>query len=219
MKLHLSAVILVAVVLSFTARASATTCAPAQLVHVTITDITPGIDPASFAAQPRNYYRTGSDKMRIEEAIDAANGIHGVIVVAEPNIWMANLYDNTGKHAVDPGPTFFAKAPVFGMMLSGKLAGFELGCEVDFIAMNSLKPLRVERVGGVSHDVYRIEDAADAIEILERSGTNTPAFARYFHQGNLAIIVRYDLYVTNLPNDSSLFLPPPNVRYTEASSG
>jgi hypothetical protein len=32
----------------------------------------------------------------------------------------------------------------------------------------------------------------------------------------IAIAVRYDLYVTNLPNNSSLFLPLPNIRYTEA---
>ena len=218
MRLYLPTVILVAVILIFTARASATTCAPAQLVHITIANVTRGIDPTSFAAQPKNYYRTGGDKLRIEEAVDAANGIHGVIVVAEPNIWMANLYDGTGKHIVDPGPTFFAKAPIFGTKLSGKLIGLEFGCEAYFIAANAPKPVHVEQVGGIGFDVYRIEDGPDAVEILERSGTNIPAFARYFHQDNLAAVLRYDLYLTNLPSDPSLFLPPPNVRYTEAGT-
>ncbi len=203
---------------TFASRASATTCAPAQLVQLTIANVTPGVDPASFAAQPKNYYRTGSDKLRIEEAVDAANGIHGVIVVAEPNIWMANLFDGTGKHIVDPGPTFFAKAPIFATSLSGKLIGLEFGCEADFIAANAPKPVRVEQIGGVGFDVYHIEDGPDAVEILEKSGTNIPAFARYFHQGNLAAVLRYDLYRTNLPSDPSLFVPPPNIRYTQATS-
>jgi hypothetical protein len=215
-KLFLSTVILIAVIFTFSARASASTCAPAKLVHITIADITPGIDLASFAAQPKNYYRIGSDKLRVEEAVDAANAIHGVIVVAEPSIWMANLYDGTGKHIVDPGPTFFAKAPVFGTMLSGKLIGLEFGCEADVIAANAPKPVRAEQVGGVGFDVYRIEEGPDAVEILERSGTNTPAFARYSHQGKLELVLRYDLYLTNLPDDPNLFLPPPNVRYSEA---
>jgi hypothetical protein len=218
-KLYLSTVVLVAVIATVTARASATTCAPAELVHITIANVTPGIDPASFAAQPRNYYRTGSDKLRIEEAVDTPNRIHGVIVVAEPNIWMANLYDGTGKHIVDPGPTFFAKAPVFGTRLSGKLIGLEFGCEANFIAANAPKPVRIEQVGATAFDVYRIEEGPDAVEILERSGTNVPAFARYFHEGNLTAVLRYDLYLTNLRKDPSLFLPPPNVRYTEAGSG
>lgn len=218
MRFYLSAV-LVAVIFAFATRASATTCAPAQLAHITIANATRGVDPASFAAQPKNYYRIGSNKLRIEEAVDTANGIHGVVVVAEPNIWMANLYDGTGKHIVDPGPTFFAKAPVFGTRLSGKLIGLEFGCEAEFIAANAPKPVRVEQVGGIGFDVYRIEDGPDAVEILERSGTNIPAFVRYFHQGNLTAVLRYDLYLTNLPNDPSLFLPPPNVRYTEAGKG
>lgn len=157
--------------------------------------------------------------MRIEEGVDTVNRIHGIIVVAEPNIWMANLYDGTGKHIVDPGPTLFAKAPVFGTRLSGKLIDLEFGCEADFIAANAPKPARVEQVGGISFDLYRIENGPYAVEILERSGTNIPAFTRYFHQGNLTAVLRYDLYLLNLPNDPSLFLPSPSVRYAEPGSG
>ena len=78
--------------------------------------------------------------------------------------------------------------------------------------------MRVEQIGGIGFNVYRIEDGHDAIEILERSGTNIPGFVRYFHQGNLAAVLRYDLYVTSLPNDPSLFVAPSNVRYTEVKS-
>lgn len=205
-----------AVVFGLATPAAAATCAPEKLVHITVTNVAPGLAAGSFGAQPKNYYRIGSDRLRIEEALDPANGIHGIVVVSEPNIWMANLYDHTGRHIVDPGPTFFARAPVFGTDLSGKLIGLEFGCEAQFIAANASKPAQ-EQVGGAQFDVYRFEDGADAIEILERPGTATPAFARYYHQGSLAIALRYDLYSAGLPNDPSLFLPPPNVRYAEAA--
>lgn len=195
------------------APAAAATCAPAKLVHIAVANADAGIDPTSFAGQPKNYYRIGSDKLRIEEAVDAANGIHGVIVVAEPNIWMANLYNGTGQHIVDPGPTFFAKAPVFGTKLSSKLIGLEFGCENDFIAANAPNPIRVEAVSGTNYNVYRVEDGTDAIEILEKTGTTIPAFVRYYSQGSLGAVLRYDLYLTGLPNDPSLFVPPPNVQY------
>lgn len=192
---------------------AAAACAPQKLVHITVTNVTPGVDPASFAAQPKNFYRVGTDKLRIEEALDAANHIHGVVVIAEPKIWMANLYDNTGKAIVDPGPTYFAKAPVVGTNLKGKLIGLEFGCENDFIAANAPKPVRSEVVGGAGYDVYRVVDGSDAVEILERPGSGAPAFVRYYRQGNLAMVLRYDLYSTNLPDDPALFMPPPGVRY------
>ncbi len=35
--------------------------------------------------------------MRSEEAPDPANHIHGLIVTAEPDTWMVNLDNGTGK--------------------------------------------------------------------------------------------------------------------------
>ena len=177
----------------------------------------PGINPDSFAAQPKDLYRIGSGKMRVEEGVDAANGIHGLTVSNEPDIWMANLYDHTGKHIVDPGPTFFAEAPVFGTILPGKLAALEFGCEADFIAGNALKPVRTEQIGGNAYDVYRLEDGSDSVEILRRPGSDAPSFARYYHQGVVQIAIRYDLYESGLPDDPTLFAPPPDIDYAEVS--
>ncbi len=195
----------------------AATCAPPNLVHIVFSDVTPGIQTEAFAAQPKSLYRIGSDKMRMEEAADPTNGIHGVIVVAEPNIWMANLYDNSGKHIVDPGPSLLAKAPVFGQVHPGKLAGLEFGCEADFVAANAPKAVRTEEVVDSRFDVYRIEDGADAVEILEQPGTSTPALARYYHEGKLLYVLHYDLYSVGLANDPNLFLPPSGVKYVEPS--
>ena len=217
MRRHLWHVICIALVFAATAPTLAAPCAPAKLVHVRFTDITPGINPDSFAAQPKDLYRIGSGKIRVEEAVDAANGIHGVTVSNEPDLWIANLYNHTGKHIVDPGPTFFAKAPVFGKILPGKLVDLEFGCEADFIADNSLKPVRTEQIGGSAYDVYRLEYGSDAVEILRRPSGDVPSFVRYDQQGVVQIEIRYDLYETGLPDDSKLFEPPSHVDYTEVS--
>jgi len=216
MKLRLSYAMVVAILFASAAQAQAATCNPPKLVHITFVDVTPCVDPTSFAAKPKDLYRIGSGKVRIEEAVDTANRIHGLIVTDEPNIWFANLYDHSGKHIVDPGPTFLAKAPVFGAILPGKLIDLEFGCESDFIAVNAPKPVRVELVGGTSYDVYRAEDGSDAVEILSKPGTTTPAFARYFHQGTLQIALRYDLYAAALPDDPALFSPPSDVHFVDA---
>lgn len=201
---------------AMTAPAYAATCAPSKLVHIVLTDVTPGVQVGSFGAKPRTYYRIGNDKLRIEEAPDQQNGIHGLIVVAEPNIWMINLFDDTGKHIVDPGPTFNAVAPVIAIRgLPAKLSGLQLGCEAEFLAANALTPTSTERVGNAVFKVYRISDGDDAIELLERHGT-TPAYARYYHQGKLSLELRYDLYETGLPPDPNLFMPPNGVPMSES---
>src|ERR1700749_2048865 len=93
--------------------AAAAVCAPARLVHIVTTETTPGIDPSSFDALPKSLYREGATRSRLEEQQDDKNRVHGLAVIDEPNIWMANLYDRTGRHIVDPGPVFNTHAVVF----------------------------------------------------------------------------------------------------------
>ncbi len=157
MKRRLLIAVMSALIVACVAPADAAICAPKKLVHLVIVDITPGIPVTSFATKPKGVYRIGSDRLRTEEAADPSNGIHGLIVVSEPNIWMANLYDGTGKHIVDPGPTYFGKAPLFGELLPGKLASLELGCEAAFMAEFAPNPIRQEQVGSALYEVYRVE--------------------------------------------------------------
>jgi hypothetical protein len=216
MKLLIGLLFAVALCFGGVRAADAAVCAPAKLEHIRITNVTPGIDPSSFNGQPQDMYRLGDGKMRSEEAVDSINKIHGLLVTNEPNIWMVNLYDKTGKHIVDPGPTFYAKAPIAGIIPSKKLMSLEFGCEGDFIAAYAPTPARSEVVGSVMFDVFRVADGTDAVEILERPGSNVPSYVRYFQNGAPAFMLRYDLYETNLPDDPSLFAKPADIKYTEA---
>ena len=218
MKRHVYWAVCAALVVISASPVLAATCAPAKLVHIRFSDITPGIDPSSFAAKPKDLYRIGSGKMRVEEAVDAVNGIQGVTVSNEPDIWLVNLYDHTGKHVVDPGPTYFAKAPLFGKILPGRLVDLEFGCEGDFISANNLKPVRTEQVSGTAYDVYRLEDGSDAIELLRRPGSDTPSFARYYDKSGLQEVLRYDVYTTGLADDPKLWVPPSGIHYVDVGT-
>lgn len=154
--------------------------------------------------------------MRTEEAADLVHGIHALIVVSEPNIWMVNLYDRTGTHATDPGPTYFVRAPVFGTLLTGKLASLELGCEPAFIAQFAPRPIRREQIGGVRYEVYVVKDGTSAVELLEVPRSKKPSFARYFRDGKLAMALRYDVYATDLAANPQLFVRPRGITYEEA---
>jgi hypothetical protein len=204
-----------ALVVAASGRATAMICAPAKLVHMRITSVTPGVDPASFGGAPRDFYRIGSGKLRIEEAADPANHIHGLIVNAEPDMWIVNLYDHTGKHGIDPGPTYNSKAPILGLQVPKKMIDLEFGCEAEFIAAYAPKPVRNQSVNGKSYRVYRFAQGSDAVEIFERPGSNDPSFIRYYKNDALALALRYDLYQTGLPADPALFIKPSGIQYTE----
>src|SRR5215813_14036174 len=92
--------------------ASAAECAPEKMVRIVTRDATPGIDPQSFPALPKTLYRLGNGRGRVEEMPDPARSVHGLIVVNEPDGWIVNLHDKTGRHLVDPGSSLIFRAPI-----------------------------------------------------------------------------------------------------------
>src|SRR5271154_3426713 len=61
----------------------------------------PDVPPDSFAAKPKTIWRVGRKYGRIEEVPDPILGIHGLLICNEPDAWMINLVDKSGKHIVD----------------------------------------------------------------------------------------------------------------------
>jgi hypothetical protein len=86
---------------------------PKTMTKMEVVLQSPDAPAGSFAAQPKVMYRAGTQYCRTEEALDADRGIHGVAVINEPDFWLVNLVDHTARHAVDPGPTFNCRFPVF----------------------------------------------------------------------------------------------------------
>jgi hypothetical protein len=99
----------------------------------------PDVPADSFAAKPKTMYRAGTSYCRTEEEPDPAQGIHGLMIVNEPDVWMVNLATMSAQHMVDPGPTFNCHMPIFANRLSEipneearEIAGLEFGQEFDF---------------------------------------------------------------------------------------
>ena len=93
----------------------------------------PEIQPGSFAAKPRTLYIAGNFFSRTEEEPDPEQRIHGLSIASEPNVWMIrNLFDHTGRHIVDPGPTYIVHHPILKKEAPGESDALEFGKEVAF---------------------------------------------------------------------------------------
>ncbi len=194
-------------------------CAPASLVHIVTTETTPGIDPKSPDAKPQSLFREGAKKSRLEQQPDDADQVHVLAVIDEPNIWMANLADRTGRHMVDPGPVLQTRAAVFSDdRISPRILELEYGCEAAYVAANAPKVERNETIDGVTLDVHRVVDGSEAVEILEKPGASAPLVARYYRAGKLVWAVRYDLYDTDAPSDPAMFVQPPGIKFEDVTA-
>jgi hypothetical protein len=86
---------------------------PKTMTKIEVILQSPDAPAGSFAAKPKVFYRAGNRYCRIEEAPDPEQGIHSLMIVNEPDYWMVNLLTKTGRHSVDPGPTFNCHLPIF----------------------------------------------------------------------------------------------------------
>jgi len=75
---------------------------PETMAKVTVRHI----PEASFAAKPKTMSRAGNGYCRTEELMDRDQGIHGLMIINEPDVWMVNLLGEDSATLRDPGPTF-----------------------------------------------------------------------------------------------------------------
>ncbi|MGA7558175.1 MAG: hypothetical protein WCF61_05775 [Terriglobales bacterium] len=86
---------------------------PKTMTKIEVVLQSPDALAGSFAAKPRVFYRAGNQYCRVEEAPDPDQGIHGLMIINEPDYWMVNLFSKTARHGVDPGPTFNCRLAIF----------------------------------------------------------------------------------------------------------
>jgi hypothetical protein len=119
------------------------------LVYIEFRFLSPMIKSGSFEASIRKLWRSGDRYLRVEEAPDPQQRIHGVIIVNEPNAWMWNRFDNTARHSVDPGPSYIARFALFSGERSKALQELEFGREKDFFATNNAIPMPDQNIDGI----------------------------------------------------------------------
>lgn len=194
-----------------------------QMTKIVSRMISPQVKPNSFAAKPKTLYLAGEKYARAEEQPDAEHGIHGPLITSEPDSWIINLSDKTGRHIVDPGPTFVMHAPIFW---TAKQKGqpdpdqefkeLEFGKEAEFFRQRSARDIGMRKVDGKDCKALSLRSGSREVILLLDSNTAKPCQIDIMKDGKLDFAVRYLSYETNLAFQRSLFEPPKGVKIVEA---
>lgn len=193
-------------------------CAPAMLTRMVVRNISPGLAAAAPAAQPRSIWRKGSTQLRTEEVPDPSRGVHNIVVVSSPDIWMINMTGRSGQHSVDPGPTYEVRAPILpvGSGMPGELIQLEYGCEAEFVAARMPGAPRPVAWGIEAAQLHTAVFGEHELSILMHVRRKAPLMVVYAKGGQAAFAIRYDEFRSGLPDRPDLFAPPKNVRIMEA---
>jgi hypothetical protein len=132
---------------------------PRTMTKIEVILQSPSAPADSFASKPKVMYRAGERYCRVEEAPDPDHGIHGLMIVNEPDYWMVNLLAKTARHGVDPGPTFNCHLPVFAdesLDEEGKqIRQLEFGMELEFFKSKGAVPEKGPVLQTKETTVYR----------------------------------------------------------------
>ncbi len=175
----------------------------------------------SFAAKPKVMYRAGNRYCRTEEQPDPDHGIHGLVIVNEPDAWMINLATNTGQHMVDPGPTFNCRMPIFAEEAADfpdeerkQIAGLEFGLELEFFKGKGATPQPGPVLQTKQTTLYNLQHG-DTTLALFTYGTPERPLAVVWSRGEKHDIFWYSGY-GQLTFDPALFAKPAHVKIEEA---
>ncbi|MBI3528173.1 MAG: hypothetical protein HY067_09405 [Betaproteobacteria bacterium] len=111
----------------------------------------------SFDAQSKKVWRIGRDYLRFEDAPNPQTKVHGLIIVAEPDIWIVDRNTNQAQLAVDPGPNYKIHFPLFASEASQKLRELEFGHELEYFHESDAKELPAQDVDGFRCKVLRLQ--------------------------------------------------------------
>lgn len=178
--------------------------------------ISPGIPADSFGAKPKILYIAGTTYSRTEEQPDLPLGIHGLIICAEPDIWMVNLIPRVAQHIVDPGPTFVTHHNILDRDAPKEFSTLEFGKEVQFFSTHRAKPLTPQSLDGERCEVSEFRHEAYRIVLFVRADTHKPFHLDVFRDDKPFFSIRYLSYQTDIPFDANLFKPPAGVTIQEA---
>jgi hypothetical protein len=194
--------------------------APARMVKIVSRELGPPAN--SFAAQPRVIYRSGKKYARLEEPFDPEDGIHALTVGDEPDSWMINLADNTGRHLVDRGPTFNVSIPIFlTPAANGRevpeedFKALEFGNEAQYFREHNARDAGKREVDGRSCRALVLKRGAIEATLLLDEKTGKPFQLDEVKNGRTELSLRYLAY-EDLPFRKALFEPPKNVKMMEA---
>jgi hypothetical protein len=193
--------------------------APTMMTKLTVKIESPEIPKESFAAQAKLMYRVASRYCRIDENPDLEHGIHGLLIINEPNSWMVNRLDRTARHIVDPGRTYNCRMPMFvndpksAEDLKGPMMQLEFGRELEFFRPRSAAPNPGPSLQGKPTMAYTVP-AGDSQLFLFTSGDPEVPVAVVRKTDKTREIFWYGEYA-QVPFDAKLFAKPEGVKITD----
>lgn len=168
------------------------------------------IAPDSFDAQTKKVWRIGKDYLRFDDAPNPQTKIHGLVIVAEPDIWITDRNTNQAQHTVDPGPNYKIHFPLFASETSDKLRELEFGRELEYFQENGAKELPAQEIDGIRCKPLRLE--IDSREITLFLKTNNIPLQVVLKSPDYEYAMRFLRYEPDRKPDKSLFQPPPGVQ-------
>jgi hypothetical protein len=193
-----------------------TSSVPVKMTNMIVQMTGADIPAESFAAKPKVYWRASTQYCRIDEEPDPKNGIHGRVIINEPDVWLVNLADNTARHIVDPGPTFNCRLPIFATdqeTAKSKLGELEFGREMEFFQANGAKSVEGPKLQ-FKADYYELTIGDSILKLVERSDIHAPLLIALI-QGEKVVQVRYLLWDDQVPFKADLFARPMGVTIEE----
>jgi len=194
---------------------------PKTMLKLEVILQSPDVPAGSFASKPKVMYRAGKQYCRTEEAPDPEQGIHGLVIINEPDYWMVNLLAKTAQHGVDPGPTFNCRMPMFadGALKSPsddeskQIMELEFGLEFEFFKSKGATPQQGPVLRTKPTMVYRVEIGKADLALFTYGSPERPlAVAR--KRGEKNDIYWYSGY-GQLDFNPKLFAKPENVKMEE----
>ena len=180
-----------------------------KMLYVEYRLISKQIAAGSFDAQTKKVWRLGQTYLRFEDAPNPETKIHGLIIVAEPDIWIVDRNTNHGQHTVDPGPNYRIHFPLFASETSEKLRELEFGREVEYFHDNDAKELASQDIDGFKCKVLRVE--VDDREVLLFLKTDNMPLQVVVKSPDYEYAMRFLRYEPARKPDKSLFQVPPGV--------
>ena len=182
-----------------------------KMLYVEYRVLSPQLPPLSAESQPRKLWLVGNKYMRFEDVPNPETNIHGLIIVAEPDIWVIDRKSNKGQRSVDPGPSYAVHFPMLATETSARLRQLEFGGELAFFQQNGAKERAPQVVDGVSCRVFTLEvDDRELLLFLRKDGKPFQITVKADSGEYSVRILRYE---PGSEPDLSLFKPPVGVKF------
>lgn len=191
--------------------------APATMTRIEVRLTEPESLALSFAGQPKTYWRAGTKYARVAETSDSQNHIHGLFIVNEPDAWLVNLYDKSGRHIIDPGPSLVARLPLFQKQTGAmsRLNDLEFGMELDFFVRSKAEHSAGEIINGNPSERYHLLIGEAKLLLWVEPKTQKPLRVSLI-EGKQSQTYQYLAYDNKLLFDAALFEPPSDVKLQES---